>query len=61
MNERNVPEFTKNELILRWMKAEAKNDQAFTDDPADLERMADIVFQLAYECNLGQLQPMKFE
>jgi hypothetical protein len=51
MNERDVPEFTKNELIHRWVIDEAKQDKAFTDDPNDLERMADIVMQLAYECN----------
>lgn len=61
MNERDIPRFNEETIILRWMKQEDRQGMAFVDSEADLLVMARIVMNLYTETGHRQQNPMQFK
>jgi hypothetical protein len=60
MNERDIPRFNEETIILRWMKEEERNGQVFNNE-TDLLVMARIVMNLYTETGHRQQNPMQFK
>ncbi len=52
MNERNMPEFTADELKRRLVRLETLTGKTIDQHPACLDLIASVAITLAAECNL---------
>lgn len=52
MNERNIPEFTADELKRRLARIETLTGKTIDQHPACLDLIASVAIDLAVECNL---------
>ncbi len=52
MNERDMPEFTADEIKRRLVRIEALTGKTIDQHPVSLEIIASVVMALASECNL---------
>lgn len=59
MNERNMPQFTSEEIKTRLAKLECLTGKAIEFHPDNLELIASVVMTLARQCNLVNDRPVK--
>ncbi len=59
MNERNIPQFTTEEIKNRLAKLECLTGKAIEFHPSNMDLIASVVMTLARQCNLVNDRPMK--
>lgn len=59
MNERNIPQFTAEEIKSRLAKLECLTGKTIERHPASLDLIASVVMTLARQCNLVNDRPVK--